>query len=494
MKHRTWKQHSLRLILRWVLRPVLLLFVIFATLILVGAFASRKKPALETWHRVVPEGEFTAADLEGGFTFAEYLALEDRLFKGLVRYQFDSGATAAQSPLLRYAAASSQNPANHAQNWNRSFEVVPEEIRGGALLIHGLTDSPYSMRAVADLLSQRGYYVLAMRMPGHGTAPAGLLACAWEDWVAAVEVGARHVQERAGASVPFYVVGYSNGGALAVHYTLQALDGEAGRVPDRLVLFSPAIGVTAFARIARWDKMYGFIPYFEQSKWLDILPEYDPYKYSSFPKNAGTLEWNLTRRVQARLQALDEAGRMGEFPPVLTFQSAVDATVKVEDLITQLYGRIESGESELVLFDVNRLGRVDDFIGAGHLAWLGPLAQNETLGYRLTIVTNVSDETKQVKASSKPPRSRSFDDEPLDLEWPPQVFSLAHLAMPFRPDDSIFGLEPRVREEFGIEIGAMSPRGEKGVLEVPASSFIRMRCNPFFAFAARRITEAVDTP
>ena len=67
---------------------------------------------------------------------------------------------------------------------------------GGALLIHGLTDSPYTMRAVGETLKASGYYGLALRMPGHGTVPAALTTAVWEDWLAAVRVGVCHVLER----------------------------------------------------------------------------------------------------------------------------------------------------------------------------------------------------------------------------------------------------------------------------------------------------------
>ena len=41
-----------------------------------------------------------------------------------------------------------------------------------ALLIHGLTDSPYSMRALAGSLHARGFEVTVLRLPGHGTLPS----------------------------------------------------------------------------------------------------------------------------------------------------------------------------------------------------------------------------------------------------------------------------------------------------------------------------------
>ena len=168
------------------------------------------------------------------------------------------------------------------------------EIVGGALLIHGLTDSPYSMRAVGETLKASGYYGLALRMPGHGTVPAGLTTAVWEDWLAAVRLGVRHVRERIGPDKPLMLVGYSNGGALVLKYALDQVERGDGLRPTRLVLISPMIGVAPFAWMARVISLLGPIPYFEKARWLDVMPEYNPFKYNSFPANAGLQSWRLT--------------------------------------------------------------------------------------------------------------------------------------------------------------------------------------------------------
>ena len=50
------------------------------------------------------------------------------------------------------------------------------------LLLHGLSDSPYShARDRREILAQ-GYYVLVLRLPGHGTVPAALIDVDWQDW------------------------------------------------------------------------------------------------------------------------------------------------------------------------------------------------------------------------------------------------------------------------------------------------------------------------
>ena len=90
-------------------------------------------------------------------------------------------------------------------------EVVPAgEARGAVLLVHGMTDSPYSMRAIADIFRRRDLYVLVLRLPGHGTVPAALTRIKCGQWQAAVRWAAHYVRERAGSG-PFYVGGYSSG-------------------------------------------------------------------------------------------------------------------------------------------------------------------------------------------------------------------------------------------------------------------------------------------
>src|SRR3546814_16763025 len=63
----------------------------------------------------------------------------------------------------------------YAQVWNRSSVLVPEGAPvGAAVLLHGLTDSPYSLRHIARRYRAHGYVSVAIRLAGHGTVPAGL--------------------------------------------------------------------------------------------------------------------------------------------------------------------------------------------------------------------------------------------------------------------------------------------------------------------------------
>jgi len=53
---------------------------------------------------------------------------------------------------------------------------------------------------------------------------------------------------------------------------VRAVRGGPEATPDRVILFSPAIGITAFARASRWHRLLSWIDYFEKSAWLVCIP------------------------------------------------------------------------------------------------------------------------------------------------------------------------------------------------------------------------------
>jgi predicted alpha/beta-fold hydrolase len=220
--------------------------IIYAALgsavILIGGYTYMldARPDLKVWHQTVLDAEYTA-DNDEVVDFEDYLQLEDRLFDQLREQVYDRIDPGDRRRVIRYSADSMMDPASFPKNWNRTFELAPDEPVGGILLLHGLSDSPYSMRSLGELLYQRGYHVVGLRIPGHGTAPSGLLDAQWEDWAAAVRIAAKHVADKAGPDRPLFVFGYSNGAALSVEYALASLEKDNLPVPNGLVLLSPAI-------------------------------------------------------------------------------------------------------------------------------------------------------------------------------------------------------------------------------------------------------------
>jgi alpha-beta hydrolase superfamily lysophospholipase len=486
----------LALVRRWVGRTLLIGLTIFVTIVVGGALdARRRHPELAPWHRLVPSAEMTAADLGPRTTFDEYLRRERAVFDQVHREIEQALPAAERTAANRYNPAGVSSPSRLPRDYNRTFEIAPAAPRGGVLLIHGLTDAPYSMRALAERFGAAGYYALALRMPGHGTVPAGLTRATWEDWMAAVRLGARHVRVAIGPDRPFLIVGYSNGGALAVKYALDLLGRPDGPLPDRLVLLSPMIGVTPFARLSTLIGLLGPIPFFDRAAWLDVMPEYNPFKFNSFPTNAARQTYDLTNALGAELSAETSAGRIAALPPILSFQSIVDATVSTEAVVKTLYSSLPENGSELVMFDVNRSAGLDPFIRPSDRGMLQTLFdRRRARRYGVTIVSNVSRDTRDVAAWRAPAGVTTVSQHPIGLAWPADVFSLSHVAIPFPPDDPVYGAARPAGDTSGaIRLGSLSPRGERSVLTVPIDTLMRASYNPFFDYLSSRVLEWADS-
>lgn len=482
----------MKFLFRWGRRLVVAVVLVWATLVVGAAFEARSRlPDLKPWHRLVPKAELKAADLGETATLADYLKREDETFAE-VRREIGARLTPADRDVSnRYFDGSPLDPDKAAKNWNRTFDLVPETIRGGVLLVHGLTDAPYSVRALAETYQANGFYAFALRMPGHGTVPGALTEATWEDWFAAVRLGARHVRSRIGEKAPLHFVGYSNGGALVLSHALEALDEPKLPKADRIVLLSPMIGVTPLAALARTVSRLGVFPYFEKAKWTDVLPEYNPYKYNSFPANAGWQTWELTSHLEAQLKRIAEKGRAGEIPKILTFLSLVDATVSTPATVDRLYSRLTRDGNELVIFDASRTSNLRPFLKPDSEALLSRIVGDRGRKYVLTVVTNASSGTREVAAKSYPPGATEPGVRPLGLSWPGDVYSLSHIALPFRPDDPLFGIEPAVGEPGAIHLGLLAPRGEKSTLIVPEDVLMRISSNPFFPYVESRVHEGI---
>ncbi|MEI7528989.1 MAG: alpha/beta fold hydrolase, partial [Elusimicrobiota bacterium] len=104
------------------------------------------------------------------------------------------------------------------------------------LMIHGLTDSPWYMRALGGILYQQGYNVISLLLPGHGTMPENLLTVTKEQWQQEVDRG---LAMAAGLGEHISLAGFSTGGALS----LDALRRHPGLSAKKLFLFSPALAI-----------------------------------------------------------------------------------------------------------------------------------------------------------------------------------------------------------------------------------------------------------
>jgi len=65
------------------------------------------------------------------------------------------------------------------------------------------------------------------------------------------------------------------------------------------------------------------------------------------------------------------------------------------------------------------------------------------------------------------------------------------VALPFRPDDPVYGAA-RPEASTLPYLGRLEIQGERGVLAIPDSTLLRLRHNPFAAYQQARVKEFAD--
>ncbi|UHD14268.1 alpha/beta hydrolase [Thiocapsa bogorovii] len=460
------------------------------TFLAVRTYDAYRSDPLALWHTFAPD-EMVAEELDKA-DWTAYLERE-QLLVDQVRTEV-TDRLAPQERLLsnRYFEGSPLYPGRFARDWNRSYILEPDgEPRGAVVLLHGLTDSPYSLRHIGRHYRESGYVVIGIRLPGHGTVPAGLTTVRWGDWSAATRLAVREAARRIGPSAPLQLVGFSNGGALAMNYVLDAVEDPSLRQANRVILITPMIGITEMARFAGFAGLPAVFPAFANAAWLGVIPEFNPFKYNSFPVNGARQSSLLTRALQPRIARYARQGRVEELPPIITFQSVVDFTVSTRAIVTSLYAQLPDNGSELVLFDINRNTKFGPLMRPGTETALDRLLPATPRTFKTTVITNVGPDSSDVVERATDAGETTERVRVLGLTYPRDVFSLSHVALPFPIDDSLYGLEPNEDEDFGAHLGALAIRGERGVLVMSLDSLVRLSWNPFFPYIVERIEEGI---
>jgi alpha-beta hydrolase superfamily lysophospholipase len=477
---------------KWVL---LTIAVVSVALLAVRSYRSLNGPPLQPWHTFVPH-ELSADQIDIA-DWTRYLAQENEIMAS-VRAEVSQKLPADERvPINRYFEASPVYPAHFDHDWNRSYILEPDgKPVGVVVLLHGLTDSPYSLRHIAQHYRDRGFVAIGIRLPGHGTVPSGLTAARWEDWMAATRLAVREGRRRVPAPAPLHLVGFSNGGALALKYSLDALEDPKLARPDRIVMLTPMIGITRFARFAGLASLPAILPPFAKAAWLSVVPEFNPFKYNSFPVNGARQSFRLTDALQAQIQRMARASQLRGLPPVITFQSVIDFTVSTQAILTGLYAYLPDNGSEIVLFDVNRTLKFSPLLRDSSYVAVDRLTPTTPQTFRFTVITNAGDDTDATVERSIAAGELKAEIRPLNLPYPTGIFSLSHLAIPIPMDDPLYGMQPdpKTKDEFGYSLGAMDARGERGALIVDQDFLTRLPSNPFFPYVLERLDDGIDRP
>ena len=208
--------------------------------------------------------------------------------------------------------------------------------------------------------------------------------------------------------------------------------------------------------------------------------------------NAARQSFLLSDTLQQRLSRLAGEGKLATLAPVLTFQSVLDNTVSAQAIVTALYDQLPANGSELVLFDINRASMIGPLFRPSTQTRLETLLTPPPRRYRVSVLADSGSPGTDVVERSTEAGATEERTVPIGIAYPPDVYSLSHIAVPFPVTDGLYGTDPDPADDFGVTLGDMAVRGERGALVVGADTLMRMSSNPFYPYMARRIDEAID--
>ena len=304
---------------------------------------------------------------------------------------------------------------------------------------------------------------------------------------AAVAIAARHVAKQA-PDVPFHIAGYSNGGALAVRYTINSVKDRELPQAESMVLLSPEIGVAKVAGFAIWQERIGKVLNLKKLRWNSLVVEYDPFKYNSFPVNGGIVAHDLTKVNRTEMARLANSEKLAGFPRTIAFQSALDATVEAPDLVRDFFFYLPSGGHELVVYDFNRIAGVEPILTHDPKEEFGSFIESPGRMFSVSVLTNESADTEDVVELNWVPGEEKSTKQSTGLRWPDAIYSLSHVALPFPDDDPLYGGKGS-RGLIGVNIGSADMKGERGAIKIPAREIMRLHWNPFCRYQEKRILE-----
>lgn len=184
----------------------------------------------------------------------------------------------------------------------------------GMLLIHGLYDSPYTMRDLEAYFRGRCFFTRSILLPGHGTRPGSLLQIKYQDWIDTVDFAIAELAGEVDGNV--YLAGFSTGAALALNGAFE------NRLVKGLLLFAPALKVDAGGAYQAQKLGLKWAPFHK-------LADRDVIKYESITLGSAIAVDGLAKMVRAKLKA----GGRNLTTPVFLVVAENDYTIKSKTAI-----------------------------------------------------------------------------------------------------------------------------------------------------------------
>ncbi len=261
----------------------------------------------------------------------------ERLYTAGPEPDYGAYLDGARAHLREHAVAIDGFDRERQIEWRMPFERAPaghcdSDETTGLLLIHGLADTPFLFRDLADRLAARCVRVRAILLPGHGTRPGDLVTAESDQWIDSARTHARGLSDQVDR---LYVGGHSLGGAIA---TVLALEDPS---VQGLVTFAPAWELDGLRDVLWLGTLAEpFIDFIEHE------PEPNPVKYETLAVNTGDEMGEILGRVQSEL----EARRSIDDLPLLLVATEADSVIDLDYLQRGFRERFTHPASHMLLY------------------------------------------------------------------------------------------------------------------------------------------------
>lgn len=229
---------------------------------------------------------------------------------------------------------------------NSPFELQPvQQTRSpkiGLLFIHGLFDSPFTMRELAVRFANQNMLCRSILLPGHGTKADDLMHITYHEWLNTMRYA---IQSLSNVTEKIVLVGYSTGAILSLYHALnhQNIAGLILIAPAIQIKFPTNYLITGLSYVTQHNK---------PTWWLKKEVEIDYTKYRSIPFNA---VYQLTELVKECALSTPLAC------PMYMVASKNDETISTSAAI-QLFRQNTHEKSRLLLYSTTPSQQADSRI------------------------------------------------------------------------------------------------------------------------------------
>lgn len=201
------------------------------------------------------------------------------------------------------------------------------------VLVHGLTDSPFLMRAVGKGFYDMGFNVLMPLMPAHGLKHPEekmerVRVKEWQDEVSFAVECAHELGQKVS------IGGLSNGGALSVHKAITSPSDITGG----LFLFSAALDIGDFLEHTLRSNSTILSYVLEAGEEImeaqkgSLVKEDNPYRYSWIPKNGAAQLAELIGQIEGHYHRQKKPKYSDISQPVFAAHSEADKAASIQEI------------------------------------------------------------------------------------------------------------------------------------------------------------------